>query len=94
MLAAFLPRTDFEKEGVRFTADRRYDVAHSAMEIVYRVERGGEFDEFAARQHVYTAAEIVRLAAGAGLALVALHTGIAGDAAELGKPVIGVFARA
>jgi SAM-dependent methyltransferase len=93
VLASFQPRTAVEAGGFRFTAERRYQMAESALHVAYRIERGGEAEEFIARQHVYTAAEIVRMAGAAGLSLLSLSGGIAGEPAGLGKPLIALFQR-
>ena len=93
ILASFQPRTEMPAGGYRFTAERRYDVAESAMHIRYRIERGDEAEEFTARQAVYTAAEILRMAAEAGLALEALHGGIGGEPAALSRPLVAVLRR-
>ena len=63
------------------------------MHIRYRIERDGEAEEFIARQAVYTVAEILRMAALAGLAVESLHGGIAGEAASIGRPLIAVLRR-
>jgi SAM-dependent methyltransferase len=93
VLASFQPRTTMEAGGYQFSAERRYELSESAMHIRYRIARGGEAEEFVARQPVYTAAEILRMAQAAGLDPVSLHGGIAGEPAALGKPLIAVFRR-
>jgi SAM-dependent methyltransferase len=93
ILSAFQPQSKVAVAGFRFTAERRYDVQESAMHIRYRIERGEEVEEFVARQAVYTAAEILRMAAAAGLDVESLHGGIAGEAAGLGRPLIAVLRR-
>jgi SAM-dependent methyltransferase len=94
MLAKFQPRTELDTNGYRFLAERRYDAAESAMHIHYRVKRGGEVEDFVARQCVYTIAEIVRMAAAAGLTVDSLHGGVNGEAPGLGRGLIAVFRRA
>jgi SAM-dependent methyltransferase len=93
VLSTFHASTELAVSGFRFTAERRYDLAESAMHIRYRIEHGGEAEEFVARQSVYTVAEILRMAALAGLALESLHGGIAGEAATIGRPLIAVLRR-
>ena len=93
VLAAFQPRTELERDGFRFLAERRYDLAASTMQIHYRIERAGDVDEFDARQAVYTAAELLRMARDAGFAVESLHGGIAGEPAAHGRPLIAVFRR-
>jgi len=93
ILAAFQPTTEMTVSGFRFSAERRYEMGESAIYIRYRIERGGEAEEFTARQVVYTVAEIVRMAAAAGLATESLHGGIAGEPAGLGRPLVAVFRR-
>jgi len=93
ILAAFQPTTEMTVAGFRFSAERRYDVAASAMHIRYRIERGVEAEEFTARQAVYTAAEVLRMAEQAGLTTESLHGGIGGEPAGLGRPLIAVFRR-
>ena len=93
VLSTFHARTELGMAGFRFTAERRYDLAESAMHIRYRIERDGEAEEFVARQAVYTVAEILRMAAVAGLAMESLHGGIAGETASIGRPLIAVLRR-
>jgi SAM-dependent methyltransferase len=93
LLPSFQPHSEHVASGFRFTAERRYAVAESALHIRYRIERNGEAEEFVARQAVYTTAEILRMAALAGLNVESLHGGIAGEAAGLGRPLIAVFRR-
>jgi SAM-dependent methyltransferase len=93
ILRSFHPQTRMEIDGIEFTADRRYLMAESAMQITYRIARGGEAEQFVARQIVYTAAEILRMAADAGLEPISLHGGIAGEEAAPGSPLIALFRR-
>jgi SAM-dependent methyltransferase len=93
VLAAFQATTTFEKDGVRFNAERSYDVARSAMEIVYTISRGDEVERFAARQLVYTSAEILRLTAACGMEPVALYASIEREPAALERPLILVLKR-
>jgi SAM-dependent methyltransferase len=93
VLSNFQARTVMEAGGFLFTAERRYALAESAMHIAYRIERGGEAEEFVARMAVYTAAEIIRLAGQAGFAPISQHGGIGGEPAALGKPLVAVFVR-
>lgn len=91
ILASFQPRTEMSVAGFAFTAERRYDVAESAMHIRYRISRGGQTEEFVARQAVYTAAEILRMAGAAGLSLESLHGGIDREPAGLSRPLVVVL---
>jgi SAM-dependent methyltransferase len=91
LLPTLQPRTEMEAAGFRFTAERRYDLAEGALYVRYRIERNAETEEFTARQMVYTVAEVVRMAAAAGLELEALHGGIGGEPAAIGRPVIALF---
>jgi hypothetical protein len=93
VLRSFQPESSLQAGDYAFSARRRYDMAESAMHIAYRIARGGEAEEFVARQTVYTSAELIRMARAAGLDLVALHGGIAGEPADLGRGLIAVFAR-
>ncbi len=93
VLTAFSPRSEVERNGFRFVAERRYDLPASTMHIHYRIERGGEVEEFDARQAVYSAAELSRMAAAAGFGVESLHGGISGEAAALGRPLILVLRR-
>ena len=91
--AHFVLESGAVAENVLSTFHARTDLAESAMHIRYRIERDGEAEEFVARQAVYTVAEILRMAAVAGLAMESLHGGIAGETASIGRPLIAVLRR-
>jgi SAM-dependent methyltransferase len=93
LLTSFQTHSEHVASGFRLTAERRYALAESAMHIRYRIERNNEAEEFIARQAVYTAAEILRMAAMAGFEVESLHGGIAGEAAGIGRPLIAVLRR-
>jgi SAM-dependent methyltransferase len=94
-----LPRlqleSDFEANGIRFEAKRRYAVEESALHIAYRISRGDDVESFTARQAVHTSGELVRMFAAAGLALDALYADVDGTPFALGaQRWIGCFRRA
>jgi hypothetical protein len=79
-------------EGITMTVEHRYDAAASRIDARYIFERAGRVEERHQHSWVFTAGEIQRMLAAAGLNTVQLYGGADRSPYELGSPQLIVVA--
>jgi SAM-dependent methyltransferase len=93
LLPSFQPRAWYQVGDILMLADRRYLAAESRMDITYTFIRDGKLDTRPASQCVYTAAEVQRLLAEAGLETGALYSSAAAEPFQYGARSMILVAR-
>jgi SAM-dependent methyltransferase len=79
--------------GVEAISVNSYDAVHSRLLTAFTFRRGTEEHRGTSVQHVYTAAEVIRLVNGAGFAAVELYGDTDGTPFALGSPRLLLVAR-
>lgn len=93
LLPSFQPRQWYPVGDILMLADRRYVAAESRLDINYTFIRDGKLDTRPASQCVYTAAEVQRLLAEAGLETETLYSSAAGEPFQFSSPRMILVAR-
>jgi ubiquinone/menaquinone biosynthesis C-methylase UbiE len=93
LFPAFRERHSFEKDGVRFEAENRYDPRAGRIENRYTLTRGDVVETKLASHRLYTASQVCALLEGAGFEIEELHGSTAEAAFVLGSPQLLVTAR-
>lgn len=92
LLPSFQDHDWYETGNVKMLLENSYDPNIGAMETNYTFISDGKIEERTSLHHVYTAAEIRRMLAGAGLTVSHLLGSTAGEIFELGSPQLYVVA--
>jgi SAM-dependent methyltransferase len=93
ILPAFTERHDFERGGLRFEAENRYDVARGRIENRYTITRGVESETKLASHRVYTVSQLLAMLTDAGLETTAIHGSTGAEPYRLGSRQLFVLCR-
>jgi SAM-dependent methyltransferase len=86
VLPALEAKDEHVIDGITMTVEHRYDAPASRMDTRYRFEREGRVEERDMHYWIFTAAEVQRMLAAAGLRTVRAYGGPDRAAYELGSP--------
>lgn len=93
LFPAFRASHDFERDGLRFEAENRYDARAGRIENRYTLTRPGATETKLASHRVYTASQVCRLLESRGFAVEELYGSTADAPFGLGSPSLFVLAR-
>jgi len=89
-----LQRTRWHRAGdIVMLSSNRYAAAESRLDIEYTFLENGHMETRLASSYIFTAAEYGRMLDRAGLDVVAMHSGIAGESFELGSQRLVITAQ-
>ncbi len=93
ILPNFVERREFEKDGLRFESENRYDPERGRIENRYTITRGSESETRTASHRLYTVFELLRMLRAAGLEPQSLSGSLEGAPFRMGSPQLFVVAR-
>jgi SAM-dependent methyltransferase len=93
ILPSFVERREFEKDGLRFESENRYDPERGRIENRYTITRGSRTEVRTASHRLYTVAQLLGMLRAAGLEPVSLHGSLDGAPFRMGSPQLFVVAR-
>lgn len=93
LFPAFRTSHDFERDGLRFEAENRYDARTGRIENRYTLTRPGAIETKLASHRVYTASQVCRLLESQGFEVEELYGSTSDAPFELGSPSLFLLAR-
>ena len=93
ILPNFVERREFEKDGLRFESENRYDPERGRIENRYTITRGAQSETRTASHRLYTVFELLRMLRAAGLEPQSLSGSLDGAPFRMGSPQLFVVAR-
>jgi len=93
LFPAFRERHDFERDGLRFEAENRYDPRRGRIENRYTLTQGARTETKLASHRVYTASEVCRLLERRGFEVEDLYGSTSDEGFGLGAPRLFLVAR-